>query len=273
MCKKVWIAALAVVIGLVAVSPMLRSYLRVWRNDTTTWLKKQETLEHKIKRLRSDLTQLANDDKRHFDLVARQIVEAKEIEKDVATQKVALAKEKTRLQAMRAALKGTAEDVQTVSYSGESFPRATFTRELETDFDAYQAAVNALASRENELANLKATLAANRQKVSELKRRRTEMAQAIDQLERDLAQQRLAESRNCRSIKEADYSRMDQDIKEARRELEVRKTSTELEGQGTQGTVRAAEAAQAEKAKRQRDMDAALGTPSGPTVSTDNTQR
>src|SRR5690348_9062251 len=98
MCKKVLIAALAVVVGLAVVKgTWIGSHLRFQATKVREWARKQVTPEHEIARLRMDLRNLEQDDDKHYDKVAKMTVDVDKLEADLNRIKANLSKQETRL--------------------------------------------------------------------------------------------------------------------------------------------------------------------------------
>jgi len=266
MWKKVCIAALTVFVGLLVVSPKVRSLVRVKVNRATGWANKQVAPETKIEALRLRLQDLAREDERHYDLVARQELDLSKRKTELAKARATLQQEEARLRAMKTAL-DSAETGQ-VSYNGSQYERDDFRGQLREDFRSFTTSEAALKSREQSVRTLEKTVAANRQKLREMERARTEMQRRLDDLERQLAEERLAKSRNHAVLDDIGYSRLNKDIDELTDEVDVQKRARELRGQPGRSNIKSSDEEKARQQQIDREIESRLGRTTNAPVAT-----
>jgi len=266
--KKMCFVALAVavpVLLVLAVSPKVRSLVQVKLNRASTWANKQVAPETKIEALRLRLQELAREDERHYDLVARQELELSKRKKALVQARANLQQEETRLRAMKTAL-DTTEAAQ-VSYNGNSYDKEDFRHQFRVDFRSFETSEKALKARERSVQVLEKTAAANRGKLRELERARTEMQGRLDDLERQLAEERLARTRQQAVLDDSSYERLNKDIDELSDEVEVQKRTRELRGQPGRSSVKTRDDEKARQAEVDRAIEARFGRPVAPVAS------
>jgi len=251
MCKKLLIAAVAVLIGVVAVKgTRLGSYMKVWRQRASTWAEKQVSPETEIARLRAEIENLQNEDRHLYDQVAKQLVDLENREKDVADLQAKLDKQENRIRAMFAALK-SAEKEEFVVYDGTRYPREELQDEVRTYASEFKSAEANLKSKEAQLRAFRKTVEFNRKKLKELERTRRDMATELTKLETTLSEERLAQAQAQGTLRVDDshHSRLRGDLNSLRNRIREMQKVRELRGESVSGPVRAAEEAKEKKAE------------------------
>jgi peptidoglycan hydrolase CwlO-like protein len=225
MCKKFVIAALAVVVGLAVVKgTWIGSHLRMQASKARAWAKNQVSPEKEIARLRMELRNLEKDDDQFFDKVARMAVKVENLEKDVAKIKGNLTKEEKGISQLRDNLAGNTEFV---SDNG-----ITFTRDdLRSKAMAFQIAEENLKSKQANLQAQKKHLALERQKLTQLRTIREEMATQLQKLETALAEERHAQAASESTIDDSGYRKLKAEMDAVRDRIEVLKKKRELRGE------------------------------------------
>jgi peptidoglycan hydrolase CwlO-like protein len=231
MCKKLLIAAVAVVVGLVAIrGTRLAGILRVKWNNATTWAKNQVKPETELERLRADLRDLARKDDQHFDLVAQQEVKVEKLERKVAALRGNVTRTEANLRTLRRNLKdGT---VEVVFLEGVRYTRDEAQQKLRLDFITFQSQEEQLKTEQERLKAFKETLAANKRKLRNLSVARREMEAELNRLETTLARERAAQiEQNNLALDDSGYSRVRQDISALRDRIAVMQKTRELKGE------------------------------------------
>jgi len=221
MSKKVLIASVAIVVGLLVVSfTRIGGHLRVLRKDFCETINRQIPPEQEIARLKIDLDNLAREDDRHFDKVARQIVEVKNLDAQV---------ERTKLQA---------------EYRNSGY--------------RFQVDEETLKSKQEQFATMKQTLEVNRKKLSELKLVRQQMMTELQRLETALAAERQAAAAENNTLYDASYQKIRKDMDRVSDRIKVLKEKRTLKGD-VEGPVRAAEQRKEQEEAIDRYLDARFG--------------
>jgi septal ring factor EnvC (AmiA/AmiB activator) len=249
MSKKVLIAALAVVVALVVVKgTWVGSHFRVWRQNIRQAVTERVSPEHEIARLRMELNGLGQQDDKHYDKVARQIVAVEKIEQQVVKTKEDLTAREARIRAMKTSMTG--EDAF-VTFNGSRYSRSDMQAQLYLSAQSFQADEETLKSKEEQLAAMKQSLEINKKKLSELKLVRQQMATELQRLETSLASERQAQAQQHNTLDDANYIRLRRDMDAVKERIKIEKTKRELRGDANNGPVRANE--------ERRENDARIG--------------
>src|SRR5262249_33083135 len=158
---------LAVVVALVVIKgTWIGSHVRHVFHRTKSALKERIPAEQEILRLRMELDNLAREDERHFDTVARQKGALTKLENEVSLIKKDLGERETRIRAMRTSLAG--ED-KFVTYNGERYSRSDVQSQLRLSAQTFQVDEATLRSKEAQVAAKRQLFELNKKKLSELK--------------------------------------------------------------------------------------------------------
>lgn len=225
MCKKVVIAALAVLAGVAVVrGTKPGSYLRLWCNKAAQTARDSIPPEQEIARLRMELKGLERDDDRHYDKVARMAVQVEKLERDVTGMRTALAKSESRIRKLRDELAG---NVEFVLHDGSRYTKD----DLRIDALSFQTAEESIKSKEQNLQAKKKHLALEQKKLSELRTVRTQMATELQRLETALAEERHAQAASESTIDDSGYRQLRKDMESVRERIDVLKKKRELRGE------------------------------------------
>jgi chromosome segregation ATPase len=248
MCKKVTlVAALAVIAAVVIVGGRkLASWGRYGQGQARCWFERNVPPEHEIARLRGELNNLAREDGRYFETVARQGVKVEKLEKKVAALRESLAGEEGRIRAMKASLKSESEFVD---YKGDRVSRTNLQAEMRVSAARFQAEEATLHSMQDELSSQKQSYEMNRKKLSELKLVRQQMATELQRLETALAKERQAQAQADNTLDDASYIRLNKEIESIRDRISVMTGKRKLELEVNSPI---------QEAEKKRDRDAKL---------------
>ena len=224
MCKKVLIAAAAIVVGLIVVKgTWLGSHLRMNACKVGNYLKTSVPPEDEISRLRMEVQNLQKDDDRHVDKVARMAVDLEKMERDIARLKARLVGEEGRLRQARKEM----GDSTFVVFGGSRYTRD----DLRLDAQAFKTAEDNLQSKEETVAAKRRHLTLEKQKLSALQTTRNQMLNDLQRLETELALERQAQATNESSIDDAGYRKIRKDMEGVRDRVNILKKSRELRGE------------------------------------------
>jgi len=225
MCKKVLIAALAVVVGLAVVKgTWIGSHLRLRCSNVRHWVEDRVPPEQEIARLRMELVNLSREDEKHFDKVARMAVDVEKREADIARVRTNLGRQEARIRDLKNKL---GDGVDFVKVEGSRYTRA----DLRDSAIAFKNAEDNLKSREANLEARKRHLALERKKLSELRTKRDEMATDLQKLETALAEERQAQAVSESTIDDSNYRQIRKDMDSIRDRINVLKKKRELKGE------------------------------------------
>jgi len=243
MGKKLVIAALAVGLGLVVVKgTWLGSHLRSGANRVMTSVKESIPPEQEIARLRMELKGLERDDDKHYDKVARMVVQVEKLEREVGEIRKNLGREEARIRQLREGLAGNAAFVL---HQGSRYTR----EDLRADALSFRVAEENLKSKEENLQAQKKHLGLERKKLTELRTVREQMAAELQRLETALAEERHAQAASESTIDDSGYRKLRKDMESVRERIDILKTKRELRGELRPDTVKSEQV-------RERDVQA-----------------
>jgi len=252
MCKKVLVAAVAVVVAVLVINfTGAGRYVRLWLKQGREYAKAQIPPEQKLAALEEDLKQLEAQDKRHLNLVARHRVEVKETEEQVERfRRDRVNSAEKRIRALQASLAGEKEFV---TYENKTFARAVLTDELRASARQFRTDEERLKAMEEGLAAKKKGLQVNEEKWRDLQLTRDRMKTRLEQLKLALAQARQAEANEKNTLDDAGYRRFSAEFDAVEREIKIKTEEFNLRTEGS-SPVRAHE----EKKRQQEEDDAYL---------------
>jgi len=256
MFKKLFIAVLAVVVGVGVVSgTRLGSHLRLKWHKATAYINEQVPLESEIERLKMEVVNLKQADERYFDQVARQERQVVRLREKVGKARQALTAQETYIKQMRLAL---AEPDQFVVYKGERYERKQVEGDVRNEAVRFIADEKLVKADQENLNILEETLSANKAKLGGLAVQRKEMEAQLLILERELAQQRLKEQTSV-LVDDGRYGKVNKEIEELRERFALIKTKSELKGEAQKGSIRAHEERKAEAQKLDQAIEERFG--------------
>jgi len=225
MFKKVLIAALAVVVGLAVVKgTWIGSHMRLRCSTARHWMEAQIPPEQEIARLRMELANLAKEDDKYYDKVARMAVDVDNREKGLGKLRTNLTREEVRIRKLKGEL---SDGVEFVVSEGARVYRS----DLRNSAIAFKNAEENLKSKEANLEARKRHLALERKKLSELRNKRDEMATELQRLETALAEERQAQAASESTIDDSSYRQIRKDMDSVRDRINVLKKKRELKGE------------------------------------------
>jgi hypothetical protein len=174
--------------------------------------------EFQIQRARHLLDELIPQMHANIKLIAQEEVEVVNLEKEIARERQSISEEKSRVQALRDALK---KEKASYRFGGHDYSRVEVVEELARRFEQFQTAELLLASKEKLLSNRQLALGAARKKLDTLRTTRLELAAQVEGLE---SQFRLiqAESASCQvQFDDSKLSQVKKVLSDLRKRLDV----------------------------------------------------
>jgi len=224
MCKKVLIAAVAVVIGLAVVKgTWLGSHLRHSAKRVGQWVETTVPPEQEIARLRMEVQNLKKDDEKHIDKVARLAVEVEKMERELANVKANLTRSEGQLRQVRKEL----GDSNFVVFAGQRYTRD----DLRAEALAFKAAEDTVKSKEESIQAKRRILTLEKKKLSELQTVRNQMSADLERLEALLVEERHAQAANQSCIDDSNYLEIRKNMDSVRERIDVLKKKRELRGE------------------------------------------
>lgn len=257
MCKKILVATLAVVVALVVVSrTRVGSHVRHWwKQSVVKSFEESVAPETEISRLRMELDNLAREDDKHFDRVARQMVEVGNLEEKVKAKEKTLTRERGRIVAMKKSLEGEARQV---TYGGTTYDRDLLSESMLTAAERFKADKQEVESLKRELLSRQKKLEISRKKLSQLKLMRQEMKTELQRLETALAEEREAQAAEDNTLDDGNYRKIRKEMNSVRDRIQKLKNIRQLKGEVNDPVERSEEVSK-KKAELQKFIDKEFG--------------
>jgi chromosome segregation ATPase len=205
MCKKIGIAAIVVVAGLLVLN---KTKLGDWARYG--WHRAKEAMNHslppeeEVKRLRYELSQLEPEMNKNMDALASERFAAKELRKEVEDGRIALDKRFNEFKHAKNDLKDT--NLTRVSFDGRQMKKSDAEAAIASQWETYKTAEKTLKAKEKLLDAKEAQVGKMEEQVLQWKNIRDQMKAEIDAIEAEIKNLRLAEAAN--RITEFDNSRL-----------------------------------------------------------------
>ena len=182
MCKKIGIAAIVVVAGLLVLN---KTKLGDWARYG--WHRAKEAMNHslppeeEIKRLRYELSQLEPEMNKNMDALASERFASKELRKEVEDGRIALEKRFNEFKHAKNDLKN--ENVTKVSFDGRLMKKSDAEAAIASQWETYKTAEKTLKAKEKLLEAKEAQVAEMEVQVVQWKNVRDQMKAEIDRME------------------------------------------------------------------------------------------
>jgi peptidoglycan hydrolase CwlO-like protein len=224
MCKKIFIVAVAAVVGMWAWHKTdLGHYFSLAWDKAKASANKQIPLEDKIAFLKKEVAKLTPDMRSQIDQLAREQHEVDKLAKDIEASKDSLAKQEESLQTRFTSLGNRAAD-----------------EKLTRDWDNFNRAKAQFETKKDTLAAMQEALDADMKKIDEIRARKEQMELKIQKLEADLKALRVAQTRCESHVDDSQVSRCQQTLNELEDEIDIANKELSLESKFTaDGTLKA----------------------------------
>jgi chromosome segregation ATPase len=234
MCKKIGIAAVAVIAGLFVLNhTKLGDWAKYACHQMKEKIQSQVPPEVQIERLKYELTQLEPEINKSKDQLARQIVEVRRLKGEIKTSEDDLEKKYDEIVAAKKEVDGA---TKTVAYKGRSLSPKKAKELIVRDFEAYKSAKKAVDMKRNLVAAKEAGIEEATRQLNDWNSTRDGLKAQIEELEAELQTIKLAEARHDINIDNTRLNRLKDSIKELRQENEVRMERLRLEGDAVAST-------------------------------------
>jgi len=167
MCKKLVLAAVAILVGTAVVRhTSFGSLAQVWWHDAKQAVERQVPPEVQIKQLEVEVGKIDRDIKKNLSKLANQEVDTQALEENVAALKEAQSKLRADIEAMTKGLKGIEAATDRVTFNSRSYPARELTGKLDRTVALYEAKKAELKSKEQLLGLKKQALEAAHDRIS-----------------------------------------------------------------------------------------------------------
>jgi chromosome segregation ATPase len=239
MCKKILIAGVAVVLGLLVVKKTeLGSHLSTFWKHTKTSVRNAVPIDNEIDRLRDEIARLGKDYKTHYSSLAEEMVAINRLKKEITEVEKGLDKQKADIDTMKTDLKS---GTRIIEYGDVRYSREQVERQLKRSFESYKRCEEGLKAKKELLEAREQGLAAAKDKLSEMMRARTEMEVELARLEAEFKSLQVAQTRSKFKLDDSDFARVKEAIARLQDRIETERTTAEIAGQFADGPVKVAE--------------------------------
>ena len=193
MCKKVLVAALAVVVvlGGVSMTRVGSRWISHVKQRANRWAEKQITPEMEIAHLRDKVKQLKSEEVRVDNEISDRNLDLQKRETALAPEKETLAKADKRLRELRPAIhEAKQSNRQVVTYNSQEYTIAQAEDQVSKDWALVKSTEPLVKSQEQYIEKLRGAIARQREKREELRRMRTDMLTQLQDLENALVELR-----------------------------------------------------------------------------------
>jgi chromosome segregation ATPase len=259
MCKKIGIAALAIVAGVFIVkSTHLGAYARTAWDKVKSTAKSQVPLEFQIETLRSEVARLTPDMKSHCNTIAREMVEVQRLRNEVVDIRTNLDHQKELVRAMTQELKSGATKVV---LNSRTYSADRIRDKLVRDLASCKRCSDELRAKEQLLEARERGLEAAREQLSSMKAQKEQLEVKIAQLEADVKTLRVAQTQSNFQLDDSRLASIKAQLADIETQLKVEKTAGDLLGAFSNDFVDVEKKAPS-AAQVIRDADEFLGTDS-----------
>jgi len=227
MCKKLGVTALAVVAALFVLNRLdLLGYGKLAVQKMKSEVRSQIPPEVKIERLKQEIAQLVPDMKKHREAFAAEQVEIEKLKRQIAVTKANLKEREAEILTMRKELEDPNKAF--VTFTGHQFPRAKVEARLASDWESFKQAEAHLKSQEDLFQARLENLDLAKQKLAEMKNKKEQLELKVAQLETDLRNLRLAQTKSEFKIDDSQLARCQGLLQEIEDRIAQEKTELEL---------------------------------------------
>lgn len=253
MCKKLLVAAIAVVVGLVVVrgTHLGSRWYSHFKGRVNRWSEKQVTPEMELAHLRDKVKGLENEEANVDHAISAQNLNLQKREAALAPDKADLTAADKRLKELRPAIhEAKQQNRSTVAYNNQEYSIEQAEKQVSVDWELVRRVEPLVQSQEKYLDSLRSAITRNREKREELRVQRTKMLTQLQDLENQ-----LVELRQKQAIEGAPngtaHARVQADINNLKLKLKSINTS----GSRERGPIEVAENDRERKAKEERELN------------------
>jgi len=231
MCKKLVLAAVAILVGTAVVKhTSIGSLAQVWWHDAKQAVERQVPPEVQIKQLNVEVNKIDADIKRNLSNLAKQEVDTQKLDEDVAFLKESQATLKSEIAAMT---KGLDTNTERVSIAGKEFRASYLARKLDGAVQTYERKKAELKSKEKLLTTKRDALEAAHARIGEMRDQKEQLRVTVANLETRLQLARLNATRNHATVDfdDSQVAKCNQLASEISQRLAVDEKTIELNSQ------------------------------------------
>jgi len=199
MCKKLVIAAVAILVGTAVVKhTTIGSLVQVWWHDAKQAVERQVPPEVQIKQLAVEVSKIDADIKRNLSKLAQQEVEVQATDDALASLKDTQATLKAEIAALTKGLENA--DSEKVSINSKNWAVARATKQLDAKVTKYERTKSEIASKEKLLANRREALEAAHARIQEMSTQKEQLRDTVANLQTRLEVAKLNATKSHTNI-------------------------------------------------------------------------
>ncbi len=184
MCKKLFVATIAILVGLTVVKhTQLGSLMQVWWHDAQVSMEKQIPPEVQIKRLAVEISKIDADIKRNLSRLAGRTVDCKKLAEEVADLRTRQKELKGAISEMERVLD---RHTERVVFQGDTYTVADLTYKLDNAVSMYTVRKAELKAKEQLLSEKRRTLEEATHRISTMSAQRDQLRVTVARLESQL---------------------------------------------------------------------------------------
>ncbi len=226
MFRKLVITAVAVGAGLFILnSTHFGSYARTAFGKVRTAAKRQVPLEFQLDTIRTELSQIAPDIRKHLSKIAQETVNVENLKEEITVVQAELDKKRDQIRTMRDDLKTS--DVKVV-YNDRTFSKERFATLLEKNVNAAKRCRDELEAKKTLLDAKERALDAARDQLNAMRFQKEQMEVEVERIEAELKTLRLAQTKSNFNLDDSVISGIKERIADIKNQLNVQKKEGEL---------------------------------------------
>lgn len=229
MCKKIGLAAVLVVAGLVLLRwTGLSSYTSTAWGKIRGAAKNQVPLEFEIDRVRHEVSQLIPEMKKNLGVIAAEMVAVENLREEIAVTRANLKDQEKHIRTLTKELQNGAERVV---YKGREMTASRASERLDRDFASFKRCEAEVKSKEQLLDAKEHSVEAAREQLSSMRNQKRDLEVQIAQLEAEVKTLRLAQTRDRFHFDDSKLAQCKAALAEIHNRLKVERTVVEMSGQ------------------------------------------
>ncbi|MCH2202645.1 MAG: hypothetical protein MK102_11790 [Fuerstiella sp.] len=203
------------------------SYARTLFGNVRESVRSEIKPTFKLDSIRDQVDSLMPEIRQHMKVVAEQVVDIRNMQTGIAEKQNQLNNQKASILALRSDLDSGQDEF---NYRQVSYARHEVESDLGDRFDAYQLLEASLDRDLKILAATKETLQANQKSLDSMMSRKQDLAVKVSQAEARLKQIQATETVNSLEVDDTQLSRVEEQLRELNRDMDVREALLETEG-------------------------------------------
>jgi chromosome segregation ATPase len=207
MCKKLLVAAIAIVVGLSVVKHTpFGTWMQVRWHDGMAWFEKQVPPEDLIKQAKIEMGKIDGEIRRNIGHLAQQEADYRRLEKQLTELQASQKELKEDVTGMEKLLSGAKTEL--IAFNGATYRPSEMTRKLDGAISLYTSRKGEVKAREQLLDEKKVALEAAHQRIAAMRDRKEQLGVKVTQLETALQRLRERQTKSGVAFDESQISKV-----------------------------------------------------------------